>query len=94
MSKITMNTPIVEMDGDEMTRIIWKQIKDIGLCFVMSALIGLLTYYIGTLIPVHEYLVMCVEVVLFAGFYWLASLLFKFDGYFTYKNIILSKIKK
>jgi len=26
-----MTTPIVEMDGDEMTRIIWKQIKDIVL---------------------------------------------------------------
>ncbi len=29
MSKIQMTTPIVEMDGDEMTRIIWKMIKDI-----------------------------------------------------------------
>ena len=29
MDKIKMNTPIVEMDGDEMTRIIWQQIKDI-----------------------------------------------------------------
>ncbi len=29
MSKIVMKTPIVEMDGDEMTRIIWQQIKDI-----------------------------------------------------------------
>lgn len=29
MSKITMKTPLVEMDGDEMTRIIWKMIKDI-----------------------------------------------------------------
>ena len=27
--KIKMTTPLVEMDGDEMTRIIWKQIKDI-----------------------------------------------------------------
>jgi len=29
MSKIQMKTPLVEMDGDEMTRIIWKSIKDI-----------------------------------------------------------------
>ena len=28
MSKIVMNTPIVEMDGDEMTRILWQIIKD------------------------------------------------------------------
>lgn len=27
--KINMKTPLVEMDGDEMTRIIWKMIKDI-----------------------------------------------------------------
>lgn len=27
--KIEMKTPLVEMDGDEMTRIIWKMIKDI-----------------------------------------------------------------
>ena len=29
MEKIQMKTPLVEMDGDEMTRIIWKMIKDI-----------------------------------------------------------------
>ena len=28
MNKIKMKTPLVEMDGDEMTRIIWKLIKD------------------------------------------------------------------
>ena len=28
MEKIQMQTPIVEMDGDEMTRILWKMIKD------------------------------------------------------------------
>lgn len=28
MDKITMTIPLVEMDGDEMTRILWKMIKD------------------------------------------------------------------
>ena len=28
MAKIAMTTPLVEMDGDEMTRIIWQMIKD------------------------------------------------------------------
>ena len=32
MAQIQMTTPIVEMDGDEMTRIIWKMIKDILIC--------------------------------------------------------------
>lgn len=29
MEKIKMNVPLVEMDGDEMTRIMWKMIKDV-----------------------------------------------------------------
>lgn len=28
MAKITVKTPVVELDGDEMTRIIWQKIKD------------------------------------------------------------------
>ena len=28
MARIQMTTPIVEIDGDEMTRIIWKLIKE------------------------------------------------------------------
>ena len=28
MAKIQMTTPLVEMDGDEMTRILWSMIKD------------------------------------------------------------------
>ncbi|MEG1505185.1 MAG: NADP-dependent isocitrate dehydrogenase, partial [Lachnospiraceae bacterium] len=28
MQKIKMTTPIVEMDGDEMTRILWDMIKE------------------------------------------------------------------
>ena len=28
MEKIKMTTPLVEMDGDEMTRVLWKSIKD------------------------------------------------------------------
>ncbi len=32
MAKISMTTPLVEMDGDEMTRIIWQMIKDELIC--------------------------------------------------------------
>ena len=41
MAKIQMKTPLVEMDGDEMTRIIWKQIKDI----LLTPFIDLKTEY-------------------------------------------------
>ena len=32
MEKIKMTTPLVEMDGDEMTRILWKEIKEQLIC--------------------------------------------------------------
>jgi len=32
MAKIAMTTPLVEMDGDEMTRILWQMIKDELIC--------------------------------------------------------------
>ena len=32
MEKIKMTTPLVDMDGDEMTRILWKMIKDELIC--------------------------------------------------------------
>ncbi len=32
MDKIKMTTPLVEMDGDEMTRVLWQMIKDELLC--------------------------------------------------------------
>ena len=41
MEKITMKTPLVEMDGDEMTRILWKMIKD----ELLLPFIGLKTEY-------------------------------------------------
>ena len=41
MTKISMKTPLVEMDGDEMTRIMWQQIKDI----VLTPFIDLKTEY-------------------------------------------------
>ncbi len=41
MAKITMKTPLVEMDGDEMTMIIWQQIKDI----IINPFVDLKTEY-------------------------------------------------
>ena len=32
MEKIKMVTPLVEMDVDEMTRVLWKMIKDELIC--------------------------------------------------------------
>ena len=41
MEKIKMTTPLVEMDGDEMTRVLWQQIKDA----LISPFVALRTEY-------------------------------------------------
>jgi len=36
-NRIMMKTPLVEMDGDEMTRVMWQMVKDkLLLAFVIS----------------------------------------------------------
>ena len=50
MEKIKMTTPLVEMDGDEMTRIIWKMIKD----ELLNPFIDLKTEYYDLGLPERE----------------------------------------
>jgi isocitrate dehydrogenase len=50
MEKIQMTTPLVEMDGDEMTRILWKDIKDV----LLLPYIELKTEYYDLGLPERE----------------------------------------
>lgn len=50
MEKIKMTTPLVEMDGDEMTRILWQNIKD----ELLLPYIDLKTEYYDLGLPVRE----------------------------------------
>ena len=50
MSKIQMKTPLVEMDGDEMTRILWRQIKE----ELLEPYIALKTEYYDLGLPRRE----------------------------------------
>ncbi|MBU5436112.1 NADP-dependent isocitrate dehydrogenase [Pseudoflavonifractor sp. MSJ-37] len=50
MAKIQMKTPLVEMDGDEMTRILWKDIKDI----LLTPYIDLKTEYYDLGLPERD----------------------------------------
>ena len=38
MQKIKVINPVVEIDGDEMTRVIWKEIKE-KLCSIVGVMI-------------------------------------------------------
>ena len=50
MEKIRMDTPLVEMDGDEMTRVIWAMIKDI----LLKPFVELKTEYYDLGLPSRE----------------------------------------
>jgi len=50
MEKIKMLTPLVEMDGDEMTRILWQEIKDI----LLTPYVDLKTEYYDLGLPERE----------------------------------------
>ena len=50
MKKIPMSVPLVEMDGDEMTRIIWKMIKD----HLLTPYIDLKTEYYDLGLPSRD----------------------------------------
>ncbi len=50
MDKILMKTPLVEMDGDEMTRVLWRMIKD----ELLSPFVELKTEYYDLGLPERE----------------------------------------
>ena len=50
MDKLQMKTPLVEMDGDEMTRILWQQIKE----ELLEPFIDLKTEYYDLGLPHRE----------------------------------------
>lgn len=50
MDKLQMKTPLVEMDGDEMTRVLWKDIKEI----LLEPYIDLKTEYYDLGLPARE----------------------------------------
>lgn len=50
MEKIKMKTPLVEMDGDEMTRILWQMIKE----ELLSPFVDLVTEYYDLGLPERE----------------------------------------
>lgn len=73
---------------------IWAQIKDVGFCYLLAVAVAAATYFLGHLIPLHEYIVMVIQMAIYCLLYWLLSVLFKMEGYQTYRDIILAKIKR
>ena len=71
-----------------------EQIGDVGGYYLLSAALGAAVYFSCQAIPIHPYLLMGVEIVLYSGLYILLSRWLKLEGYATYRSIIQEKLSK
>ncbi len=72
---------------------ILAQIKDVGIYYLTSILVGVGTYLLGQVIPINQYLLMCIQIALYTAIYLLISHLCHFEAYQTYKEILLERWK-
>lgn len=70
---------------------IWDQMKDVGVYYLTSLLIGAGVYFLGKMLPINQYLLMVIQMVVFCGLYLLISHIGRFEGYRTYKSILLER---
>jgi len=67
---------------------LWQQIKDVWLSLSLAIFAGLLIYILGRILPIHQYLVMIVQIVAYVGVYLFFSILLKLEGFSTYKDVV------
>ena len=71
-----------------------EQVGDVGGYFLLSVILGAAVFFLVPRIPVHTYLQMLIEIVLYAGLFLLFSRWLKLDGYATYVAIIKKRLNK
>ena len=71
-----------------------NQVSDVKGIYAVAFSIGLLLYILGIYIPLHQYVVMIIQIVVYVFSYLWISKLFKIEGYFLYRDIINRYINK
>jgi len=71
---------------------LFKQLKDIGSSFLLSIFAAALAYYMGEILLLNQYFVMCVQCFVYLIVYIGLSVLFHLEAFGMYRDIILSKI--
>lgn len=71
-----------------------NQIRDIGGNFLVAAFTGIVVYLFGKFIPMNQYVMLVLQLLMYSGLYIVLSKLFKLDGLNTYLDVIKSRIKK
>ena len=72
----------------------FRQLGDVGPCFIVAALAGALTYGLGSVLHIHLYLVMLVQIIVYAVLYLLLAKLLKIEGLQTYTDIVTNLIHR
>lgn len=70
------------------------QIRDLIGYFVAALAVAGIVYLLGCILPLHPYLVMLVQILVYAALYIGCSRLFKFESYYSYIGIIKQYVKK
>ena len=73
---------------------VFNQLRDIGGNFLVAAFVGIGVYLFGRLIPMNQYVMLVLQILIYSGLYILLSKLFNLDGLNTYLDVLKSRIKK
>ena len=73
---------------------IFKQLRDVGPCLFIALLSGVLAYGLGRLLPLHIYVIMLIQILVYAALYLLLAKLLKIEGLQTYTEIITNRLHR
>ncbi len=73
---------------------IGPQVRDLARFFTAALVVAGIVYLLGRVLPLHPYLVMIVQIVVYVALYIACSRLFKFDSYYGYLGILKQYLKR
>lgn len=71
-----------------------QQLKDILPSFILALFIGVIVYMIGSFLDLPNYLILIIQLIAGAGFFFVLTELFKMQDYLFVKEIFLDKVLK
>lgn len=73
---------------------IFRQLGDVGACLILALLSGAMTYALGLLLPLHSYLTMLLQIIVYPTLYLSTAKLLKMEELNTYLGIVTNIIHR
>jgi O-antigen/teichoic acid export membrane protein len=73
---------------------IFRQLWDVFPCLLAAATAGVLAYLLGRVLPLNMYVVMLIQIVVYAVLYLLLAKLLKIEGLQTYTDILTNLLHR